>query len=224
MDMLQKYYFIYKTTNTVNGKFYIGKHETMKIEDGYLGSGNLLIAAIKKYGKDVFKREILEFLSDRTSLNAREREVISKNFLEENRKMCYNIATGGWGGIPDNFSRNIPPKDLAMKAAKTLKSDPIKLATRNAKISLKTKERYKINPEKFIGGVSNNGKRKETDIGIQRQLAARKIKTEAKHILWKQQVSECLDQNMQRPEILLKLNHLSSSTIDRVLRIIREEK
>lgn len=50
------------------------------------------------------------------------------------------------------------------------------------------------------------------------------MKIEAKHILWKQQVSECLDQNMQRPEILLKLNHLSSSTIDRVLRIIREEK
>jgi hypothetical protein len=44
-------YFIYKTTNLLNGKYYIGMHVTNQIDDGYLGSGKYLNNAIKKYGK-----------------------------------------------------------------------------------------------------------------------------------------------------------------------------
>jgi hypothetical protein len=57
------YYFIYETTNIVNLKRYRGIHKTSKIEDGYLGSGTVLLNAIEKYGKQNFKREILEFYS-----------------------------------------------------------------------------------------------------------------------------------------------------------------
>ena len=32
------YYFIYKTTNLINGKYYIGQHHTEDLNDGYLGS------------------------------------------------------------------------------------------------------------------------------------------------------------------------------------------
>jgi hypothetical protein len=54
-----KYYTIYKTTNLINGKIYIGKHETSDLNDTYMGSGKVLMNAIKKYGKDSFKKEIL---------------------------------------------------------------------------------------------------------------------------------------------------------------------
>lgn len=56
-----KYYYVYETENLINGKKYIGKHHSnIKPEnDGYLGSGKLITSAIKKYGRDNFKRKIL---------------------------------------------------------------------------------------------------------------------------------------------------------------------
>ena len=39
---------VYKTTNLINGKIYIGKD--MKNNPNYLGSGTILRRAIKKYG------------------------------------------------------------------------------------------------------------------------------------------------------------------------------
>ena len=52
-------YFLYKTVNKINDKFYIGVHQTEDINDGYLGSSLHLDRAINKYGKENFKREIL---------------------------------------------------------------------------------------------------------------------------------------------------------------------
>ena len=42
------YYIVYKTTNKINGKIYVGMHETNKINDVYLGSGWNLLQAINK--------------------------------------------------------------------------------------------------------------------------------------------------------------------------------
>jgi hypothetical protein len=57
----KKYFFVYKTTNKKNGKFYIGIHSTNDLNDGYLGSGTILKSSIKKNGKENFKLEYLEF-------------------------------------------------------------------------------------------------------------------------------------------------------------------
>ena len=43
------HYTIYKITNKINNKFYIGMHQTKKLDDGYMGSGKRLKLAIKKY-------------------------------------------------------------------------------------------------------------------------------------------------------------------------------
>ena len=50
------YYIIYKTTNILNGKYYIGKHITENLNDEYISSGIALKKAIQKYGKEYFKK------------------------------------------------------------------------------------------------------------------------------------------------------------------------
>lgn len=75
---------IYKTTNLVNGKIYVGQHYT-SADDGYLGSGNILIQSIKKYGKENFIREILEHCN---LDNVNEREIYWITLLNAmNRKI-----------------------------------------------------------------------------------------------------------------------------------------
>lgn len=66
------YYFIYKTTNLINGKIYVGQHSTNNLDDGYLGSGTMINRAISKYGKENFKREVLEYCE---SSNINEKEI-----------------------------------------------------------------------------------------------------------------------------------------------------
>lgn len=95
----KKYHYIYKTTNLVNQKYYIGMHSTDNLEDGYIGSGKRLWNSIKIFGKDNFKCEILEMLPDRSSLKERERELVNENVLKD--KMCLNLQPGGGGGFVD---------------------------------------------------------------------------------------------------------------------------
>ena len=91
------YHYIYKTICLVNNKFYIGMHSTSNLEDGYIGSGKRLWYSIKKYGRENFKMEILEFLPDRSSLKLREKEVVNSDLLKE--ELCMNLKEGGDGGF-----------------------------------------------------------------------------------------------------------------------------
>lgn len=88
--------FIYKWTNNINGKKYIGSHKGM-IDDGYVGSGTAFLAAIKKYGKENFTREILEIIESNDDLLIRENYYL-KLFDVKNDRRYYNMkdcATGG---------------------------------------------------------------------------------------------------------------------------------
>lgn len=91
--MEYKYHFIYKITNKINNKFYIGAHSTNNIEDGYMGSGKMINKAIDKYGLENFKKDILEYCDDQESLFKRESEIVTKELVKD--KQCYNIQVGG---------------------------------------------------------------------------------------------------------------------------------
>ncbi len=91
------YYLIYKTTNKINGKIYIGAHKTDDLEDGYLGSGKYIGNAIEKYGPKSFTREILETFDNPEDMYQLEAELVDEVFV--NRKDTYNIKLGGQGGF-----------------------------------------------------------------------------------------------------------------------------
>lgn len=84
---------IYKTTNLLNGKFYIGKDE--KNNPNYLGSGKILKLALTKYGNENFKKEILEICESREILVDREKYWIESSSATT---LGYNITEGGTGG------------------------------------------------------------------------------------------------------------------------------
>ena len=96
LNKLKKYHFLYKTTNLLNGKFYIGIHSTSNLKDGYLGSGKRLRYSIKKYGKANFKLEILEFFDSRELLVEREKQLVNEDLLKDLN--CMNLSLGGGGG------------------------------------------------------------------------------------------------------------------------------
>jgi hypothetical protein len=86
-------YLIYKITNLVNRKYYIGKHQTKDLNDGYMGSGKLLKIAIKKYGIENFKKEILHIFDNEEDMNNAEKELVV--ISEE----TYNLCEGGRVGF-----------------------------------------------------------------------------------------------------------------------------
>lgn len=93
---MKKYHIVYKTTNIVNNKIYVGIHSTNRLEDGYIGSGWVLKDAIKKYGKDKFFREVLYLFHTREAALAMEAEIVDQEFID--RTDTYNLVLGGLAG------------------------------------------------------------------------------------------------------------------------------
>lgn len=90
------HYLIYKITNKINNKIYIGKHITKNINDNYMGSGKLLRYAFNKYGIENFSKEILFECNSLEELNEKEKEIVNQKFVE--RDDTYNLKVGGDGG------------------------------------------------------------------------------------------------------------------------------
>lgn len=97
-------YEIYKTTNLLTGMIYVGKDKRRR--PSYLGSGTYLKRALLKYGKENFKKEILETCEDEETLNERERHWI-KELRSQDPEVGYNILEGGQGGDSETCSKNI---------------------------------------------------------------------------------------------------------------------
>ena len=84
-------HFIYKTTHK-NGKYYIGRHSTANVDDGYIGSGKWP-RSIKD--KSSLSREILEYAHNELDLIELERKYLAEHFGKQN---CMNRTCDpiGW--------------------------------------------------------------------------------------------------------------------------------
>lgn len=145
--------YIYKTTNLLNGKFYIGKRVyRAKDDDWYLGSGIYLNRAIKKYGRINFKKEIIEWCNDKNHLCEREKFWIIEF---KARELGYNLSEGVEGGnvgvdaynkISKKSKSVKKPKEFGEKISKALKGkskskdhiEKVRLALIGKKRSLET--------------------------------------------------------------------------------------
>jgi len=125
--------YIYKTTNLLNDKIYIGKRVYRKKDDNwYLGSGIYLNRAIKKYGRNNFKKEIIEWCNNKQQLCEKEIYWIN-HFNSTDCKIGYNLSLGGDGGnvgkeayikISNKLKGKKKPKEFGKKISKALKGKP----------------------------------------------------------------------------------------------------
>ena len=110
------YYTIYKITNKINGKFYVGTHKTKNLDDDYMGSGKYLNYAISKHGIENFEKEILFVFDNPDEMYDKEAEIVNKDFVTE--KNTYNLKAGGYGGwdyINENKLSGCFDKNVARK-------------------------------------------------------------------------------------------------------------
>lgn len=148
MKDLYKTFGIYKITNTINGKTYIGKtgasfgdrwdcHRS-QLNGGYHDNGHLQ-SAWKKYGQDAFEFSVLAEVTDVTLLNDLEKYFIK---LYRDQGLCYNILDGGDGGfmlgchLSEEAKKRIGEKNRANMTGRKLSEETKK------KMSESQKKRY----------------------------------------------------------------------------------
>jgi hypothetical protein len=155
------YYTVYKTTNKMNGKVYIGSHKTRNLDDKYMGSGKYLLSAIKKHGLSNFTKEVLFVFDNPEDMYAKEAELVNDEFLSEAN--TYNLKKGGFGGFDYVNSTNknlygangINGKE-ALKKARTIKKqliddNPQFIKDMNKRVSDALISHYETNPGNFTG-------------------------------------------------------------------------
>ena len=95
------YHFLYLTYHKESYNFYVGKHTTKNLGDGYIGSGKHFQRALKKHGSQSFSHARLLFISTEDEAYKKEAELVNEELIKKYReelKVCYNLQTGGKGG------------------------------------------------------------------------------------------------------------------------------
>ena len=106
----KKIHYIYKITllkGNLCGHYYIGKHTTSYIGDGYCGSGTIIKNYFKKYrrrNRITYTKEILEYNETMEKNAIREKEIIGE--LYDKDEMCLNLKEGGFGGKMSEETKN----------------------------------------------------------------------------------------------------------------------
>lgn len=86
-----KYGYVYRITNLINSKTYVGQHKVIKNENwlSYMGSGRLVRYAIHKYGVENFSKELLSYANSKEELDILEKSFIEKELVKGHSE--YNI-------------------------------------------------------------------------------------------------------------------------------------
>jgi hypothetical protein len=149
------YGFVYKTV-LPDGRYYIGQHKISNhqtMDKDYFGSGVIIKDYIKAKGKDLLKREILEFAFDHQDLCSLEKKIITESVLNDEKNI--NLDYGG----KNNYTRT---QEVIKKISETVKrqrkENPAPWLIREGKENNKSKNWKLISPDgieyNFCGGLS----------------------------------------------------------------------
>ena len=139
--MTHIYNYVYLITNTLNNKKYIGKHSTDNLNDNYIGSGIIIKQIVRKYGKNIFKKEILQFCNSEEEAFEKEKYWINfYNALQDEN--FYNLDQGGKGR--GNFTMSQETKEKISQSQKKRFQDKQNHPIRRNKIENKTRKFRKI--------------------------------------------------------------------------------
>lgn len=161
------YGYIYKTTNMLNGKIYIGQHKSTEYDSSYYGSGKILKLAIEKYGIDNFSNVMLCCCDSKEELNEVEKQLI-KQFDSTNPILGYNISKGGDGG--DTFT-------MLSEKERQQRIDRLKI---NSYFSNLTDEQIKIMRRKSWETRRKNGTDKFSELSIKKMSESHRGKKPTK--------------------------------------------
>lgn len=149
------YGYVYKITNKLNGKIYIGKRVSEIFDENYWGSGRILKYAIDKYGINNFDREILQWYNSDEDLNAGEIFWINKlNSTDKN--IGYNLTEGGTGG---NTIKYLSEEEKLNRLEKIRETNNNKSEDEKLKLHIKRSENSKrMMAERKANGIPGNTK------------------------------------------------------------------
>ena len=128
------YMYVYKTTNLINGKIYIGK-STRTDEywiENYMGSGVYIQKAFKKYGKENFKKEILEWTDTEEALALLERQYI-RSYNSTKPVIGYNASEDSSKSISGTVWYHNPETNETIRTKTSMPSPWVKGRSRNIK-------------------------------------------------------------------------------------------
>lgn len=237
---------IYKTTNLLNGKIYIGKDK--KNNKNYLGSGVALKESIKKYGKNNFKKEIICFCNNIEELNEKEKYYI-KFYNSQDKNIGYNITDGGdgnslsWNGpkLNDSHKKNISDglkksdkfkkmwegdeHKKKLKESRT-KSEKVKKIIESQEWKNKISESVK-NSEKFKEAIKNPERSQKISNSMLESEILKKSRSSSE---FKEKCSAWQKGKKRSPEFLKKFNESRAKTFeaknkekkDNLLKILQE--
>ena len=174
---------IYKTTNLINGKIYIG--QDTKNNPKYKGSGTLLCKSFEKYGFDNFKKEIIESNIDSMDvLNEREIYWISY-YNSTNKEIGYNLTLGGKGSKGHITSQETREKIAKANIGKTISKETKRKMSvsggknKGLKHSIESKKNMSISK---IGNSNAKGMKHTIETKLKCSIASKRRTKESIHL------------------------------------------
>ena len=214
------YGYIYKTTNLVNGKIYIGQHKSTQFDKLYCGSGSLFLKALEKYGRDSFTCEMLEACNSFEELNEREKYYISL-YDSMNKTLGYNLTEGGQGisGYKHDFKskRKISVNNAKYWSGKKLSSVTIDKLSKShigkqQSIETRLKRSEALRGHDYWGPSQSPMKGKSHSVESRKKMSISHLGQEPSNkgslssIEVRQKVSKLTKEAMSRPEVKAKLS------------------
>ncbi|GJQ43785.1 MAG: hypothetical protein JETCAE03_32830 [Ignavibacteriaceae bacterium] len=173
---------IYKITNKINNKIYIGQ-TNISLKKRLIGhikdnrKNNYFHNAIKKYGQNNFIIEHIEYCQNQQELNEREKYWI-KHYKSNNKNFGYNSTDGGqWGAVngkiisksllnSKKYKKSLKSKERSEKISNALKGTTLEQRFGKEKADeINAKKRRKMKGKKFTEehklkiSIGNKGKK-----------------------------------------------------------------